>query len=51
VKRTKYCGHGVIVTLVFGKDEETLLWVESKDLTLGFAPWPVCNPMYKPVSE
>ncbi len=37
VKGTKYCGHGVIVALDFGKGEETLLWVESKDLTLGFA--------------
>ena len=51
LKQTKYCGHGLIAFLDDGKGEETLLWVESKDMTLGFAPWPVCNPMYKPVSQ
>jgi hypothetical protein len=51
VKQTKYCGQGVIAILDFGKGDDTLLWVESKDLTLGFAPWPVCNPMYKPVTQ
>jgi hypothetical protein len=51
IKKTKYCGHGVIAILDTSKGEESLLWVESKDMSIGFAPWPVCNPMYKPVSQ
>jgi hypothetical protein len=51
IKKTKYCGHGVIAILDTKKGEESLLWVESKDMSIGFSPWPVCNPMYKPVSQ
>jgi len=51
IKKTKYCGHGVIAILDTKRGEESLLWIDSKDLTIGFAPWPVCNPMYKPVTQ
>ncbi len=51
IKKTKYCGQGVIAFLDTKKGDESVLWVESKDLNLGFAPWPVCNPMYKPVNQ
>jgi hypothetical protein len=51
IKKTKYCGQGLIAILDTKKGEEALLWVDSKDMTMGFAPWPVCNPMYKPVNK
>jgi len=51
IKKIKYCGHGVIAVLDTKSGEETLLWVESRDMSIGFAPWPVCNPMYSPVSQ
>jgi hypothetical protein len=51
IKKTKYCSQGLIAILDTKKGEEALLWVDSKDMTVGFAPWPVCNPMYKPVSK
>jgi hypothetical protein len=51
IKKTKYCGQGLIAILDTKKGEDALLWVDSKDMTMGFAPWPVCNPMYKPVSK
>jgi hypothetical protein len=31
----------------FGAGDTLNLWVESKDLTLSFAPWPVCNPRWQ----
>jgi hypothetical protein len=44
VVKTRSCSSGVIQTLNFGDDDEVWLWVGRKDLTLGFAPWPMCNP-------
>ena len=43
VTRTRSCSTGVIKTLHF-PDDEVLMWVERKDGTIGFAPWPICNP-------
>lgn len=43
VVKTRSCRGGIIKALQFPGDE-VLLWVERKDLTLGYAPWPVCNP-------
>ena len=40
----RHCGTGIIQTVRFGEDEPIHLWVNSGDLTLSFAPWPVCNP-------
>jgi hypothetical protein len=51
IKKTKYCGQGLIAILDTKNGEETMLWVDSKDMIIGFAPWPVCNPMYKPVTQ
>lgn len=46
VVRTRSCSGGIIQTLRFGEKDEVLLWVDRSDLTLGFAPWPTCNPRY-----
>jgi len=40
----KSCTNGVIQFLDFPGQEQVQLWVERKDKTIGFAPWPVCNP-------
>jgi hypothetical protein len=44
VTRTRSCSHGIIQTLRFGEKNEVLLWVDRSDLSLGFAPWPTCDP-------
>jgi hypothetical protein len=44
VVRTNSCADGIIQILRFGDDEEVRLWVSRSDLSLSFAPWPVCNP-------
>ncbi|HYZ83604.1 MAG TPA: hypothetical protein VE621_04355 [Bryobacteraceae bacterium] len=43
LKATKSCNAGVIQYVQFPGDE-VQLWVDRKNKTLGFAPWPVCNP-------
>ena len=41
ITRSRSCGTGVIVSVdIGGRDEK--FWVEKKDLTIGFSPWPVC---------
>jgi len=44
VAKTKSCSTGIIQFIEFPGNEEVQLWVERKDKTIGFAPWPVCNP-------
>jgi hypothetical protein len=44
IARSRSCGNGVIVTVDFGPNQEDALWVQRKDLTLGFSPFPVCVP-------
>jgi hypothetical protein len=44
IARTHSCNTGIIQILKFGENDEVRLWVQRGDLTLGFAPWPVCNP-------
>lgn len=44
ITRKRSCSEGVIETLQFPGTREVWLWVGRKDLALGFAPWPVCNP-------
>lgn len=44
IKRTRFCDTGVIVTLADPAGADLPLWYERRDKTLGFAPWPVCNP-------
>jgi hypothetical protein len=42
--KTKSCDTGIIQFIEFPGQPEVQLWVERRDKTLGFAPWPVCNP-------
>jgi len=39
---SRSCGPGVMFTVRYGKDQEQVLWVNRDDLTIGFAPFPVC---------
>jgi hypothetical protein len=47
VHAVRHCKTGIIEVIDFGGDPLNL-WVESKDLTLSFAPWPVCTPHWQP---
>jgi hypothetical protein len=49
VEEASSCGSGTIVTLQgTGREEEVHLWVERDgSYTLGFSPWPVCNPVIR----
>jgi hypothetical protein len=40
----KSCDSGIIQFLEFPGQREVQLWVERDDGTIGFAPWPICNP-------
>lgn len=41
----RHCKGGIIEVLDFGGSGDPVnLYVDSKDFTLSFAPWPVCNP-------
>ena len=42
IVKSRSCGNGVILTVRYGKDREQVLWVARDDLSLGFAPFPVC---------
>jgi hypothetical protein len=42
ISRSRSCGSGVILTVDFGKDQQEKLWVERKDMTVGFSPYPGC---------
>lgn len=44
---TKSCDSGIIQFLRFPDGHEVQLWVERRDRTIGFAPWPICNPRMK----
>ncbi len=44
IRKTRYCGTGVIVTLASPKGEDVSLWYQRDTGALGFAPWPVCAP-------
>ena len=44
---TKSCDSGIIQILRFPDNHEVLLWVERGDKSIGFAPWPICNPRMK----
>ncbi len=43
------CEGGIIQYIEYGKSEEDVvyIYVQRSDLTLGFAPWPVCNPRWQ----
>lgn len=44
IVKTRGCSAGVILEVDFGNSGEEFLWVAREDKTIGFAPWPVCNP-------
>lgn len=45
IKRARVCGNDdVIVTLTSPKGQETPLMYEHGNRTLGFSPWPICDP-------
>ena len=48
VNAVRHCKTGIIQVINFGSGDAVNLWVESKDMTLSFAPWPVCNPRWQP---
>lgn len=43
------CETGIIQYVVYGggEDDVVYLYVQRADLTLSFAPWPVCNPRWQ----
>ena len=43
----RHCQTGIIETVRFGKSEPVNLFVNSADLVVGFAPWPVCEPRWQ----
>jgi len=43
----RHCKAGIIEVLDFGTGDPINLYVDSKDFTLSFAPWPVCDPRMK----
>ena len=42
ISRSRSCGSGVILTVDFGQNQQEKLWVERKDMTVGFSPFPGC---------
>lgn len=44
MKAVRHCKAAIIEVIDFGAGDTVNLYVDSKDLTLSFAPWPVCNP-------
>jgi hypothetical protein len=48
ITKVRGCSTGVIIEANFGKGVRENLWVDRKTRFLGFAPFPVCNPVYRP---
>ena len=44
VGRARSCDEGIIQVIEFPGEADVLLFVNSSDLSIGYAPWPVCNP-------
>lgn len=42
VTGSRSCGSGVILTVDYGKNQQEKLWVERKDMTVGFPPFQGC---------
>lgn len=45
ITKTRGCRDGVILEVQFGSNPPDYLWVDRATRNLGFAPWPVCNPV------
>jgi hypothetical protein len=42
ITRSRSCGSGVLLTVDFGKSQQEKLWVERRDLSIGFPPVQGC---------
>lgn len=42
ISRSRSCGSGVILTVDFGRNQQEKLWVERKNMTVGFSPVAGC---------
>jgi hypothetical protein len=42
VSRSRSCGSGVLMTVDFGKNQQDKLWVERRDMSIGFPPVQGC---------
>jgi len=42
ISRSRSCGSGVILTVNYGRDQQEKLWVERKDMTIGYPPFQGC---------
>jgi hypothetical protein len=47
IGRKRSCDGGIIQTLELQPGDEVLLYVDRYEKTLGFSPWPTCNPSMK----
>jgi hypothetical protein len=48
ITNVRGCSSGVIIEANFGGGVIEYLWVDREHRNLGFAPFPVCNPVYVP---
>ena len=44
ILKSRSCGSGVIMTVDFGNNHQDKLWVERRDMSIGFSPFPGCPP-------
>jgi hypothetical protein len=42
VSRSRSCGSGVLLTVQFGANQQEKLWVERRDMSIGFPPVQGC---------
>jgi hypothetical protein len=42
ITRSRSCGSGVILTVDYGPNQQERLWVERKDMSIGFPPFQGC---------
>src|ERR1039457_5435940 len=42
ITRSRSCGSGVLLTVDFGKNRQEKLWVERRDMSIGFPPVQGC---------
>jgi hypothetical protein len=42
ISRSRSCGSGVVLTIDTGGGQAEYLWVEKRDLSIGFSPYPGC---------
>jgi len=42
ITRSRSCGSGVLLTVDYGKNQQEKLWVERRDMSIGFPPVQGC---------